>query len=288
LVFGIYLLMSPFLRRNLSTIILLVLILFILILVFWQPKFKQLAFLDHTYRVLEVAIAPVQKIVTNTGQSIRQEIDYLSRMKQLHRDLDYAKKENAILQQQIRWYKSDRQALTRLRKLLDLKEKLPYQTVAAEVIATSPSNYYFTITIDKGSNQGLKRNMIVLNTDGVIGRILQVAGSSSKVLLISDQRSAVGTVIDRTRARGIIDGIGKGYCKLTLEQTDTDLKLGDTMVTSGLGGIFPKDLVIGTISKIDRHPRSGWITSILVTPAANVYRTEEVLVIVHPTFTEIQ
>jgi rod shape-determining protein MreC len=280
--------MLSFLRRNLTTIILLFLIIFILILVIWQPKFKQLAFFDQTYRALEIGFAPIQKFVTNTGQSIRQEVDYLSRMKQLQRELDYAKKENAILQQQIRWYKSDRQALTRLRKLLDLKEKLPYQTIAAEVIATSPSNYYFTITIDKGSNQGLKRNMIVLTPDGVIGRILQVAGSSSKVLLISDQRSAVGTVIERTRARGIIDGMGKGYCKLTLEQTDTDLKLGDMLVTSGLGGVFPKDLVIGTISRIDRHPRSGWITSILVTPTANVYRTEEVLVIVHPTFAEIE
>ncbi|MFB3896095.1 MAG: rod shape-determining protein MreC [bacterium] len=280
--------MVSFLRRNLITIILLILIVFILILIFWQPKFKHLAFFDQTYRALQATIAPIEKVVTKTGQSLRQEIDYLSRMKQLHREVDYAKKENAILQQQIRWYKSDRQALTRLRKLLDLKEKLPYQTVAAEVIATAPSNYYFTITIDKGSNQGLKRNMIVLTPDGVVGRILQVAGSSSKVLLISDQRSAVGTVIERTRARGIIDGIGKGYCKLTLEQTDTDLKVGDILLTSGLGGVFPKDLVIGTISKIERHPRSGWITSILVTPAANVYRTEEVLVIVHPTFEEVQ
>lgn len=280
--------MLSFLRRNLTTFILLILIVFILLLIFWQPKFKQLAFFDHTYRVLQTGIAPLEKFVTNTNKLIRQEIDYFSRMKQLYREVDYAKKENAILQQQIRWYKSDRQALIRLRKLLDLKEKLPYQTVAAEVIATSPSNYYFTITIDKGSNQGLKRNMIVLSSDGVMGRILQVAGSSSKVLLISDQRSAVGTVIERTRARGIIDGIGKGYCKLTLEQTDTDVKLGDILVTSGLGGVFPKDLVIGTISRIDRHPRSGWITSILVTPAANVYRAEEVLVIVHPTFEEVQ
>jgi rod shape-determining protein MreC len=279
--------MLSFLRRHLSTVIFLILILFILCLIFWQPKLRQLAFFDRAYRTLETVIAPLNKFVTNSIQSIQQEFDYLSRMKQLYRELDYVKKENAILQQQTRWYKSDRQALTRLRKLLELKEKLPYQTIAAEVIATSPSNYYFTITIDKGSNQGLKRNMVVLSTDGVIGRILQVAAQSSKVLLISDQRSAVGAVIDRTRARGIIDGIGKGSCKLTLEQTDTDVKLGDTLVTSGLGGVFPKDLVLGTISKINRHPRSGWITSIFITPAANVFRIEEVLVILHPTFEEM-
>ncbi|MDI6783969.1 MAG: rod shape-determining protein MreC [bacterium] len=280
--------MVSFLRRHLNTVILLILILLILLLIFWQPKFRQLAFFDHAYRTLESAIAPLNKLVTNSVQTIQQEFDYLSRMKQLHRELNYAKKEKAILHQQISWYTSDRQALTRLRKLLELREKLPYQTVSAEVIATSPSNYYFTITIDKGSSQGLKRNMVVLSTDGVIGRVLQVAAQSSKVLLISDQRSAVGAVIDRTRARGIIDGIGKGAGKLTLEQTDTDVKIGDTLVTSGLGGVFPKDLVLGTISKIERHPRSGWITAILVTPAASVFRTEEVLVIVHPTFEEIK
>ena len=282
------LLMLSFIRRHLSTIILLILILFILLLIFWQPKLKQMAFYDMAYRTLETAIAPLNKLVTNSVQTIQQEFDYLSRMKQLQRELNYVKKENAILHQQIRWYTSDRQALTRLRKLLELREKLPYQTVSAEVIATSPSNYYFTFTIDKGSTQGLKRNMVVLSSDGVIGHVLQVATQSSKVLLISDQRSAVGAVIDRTRARGIIDGIGKGSCKLTLEQTDTDVKIGDTLVTSGLGGVFPKDLVLGTISKIERHPRSGWITSILVTPAADVFRTEEVLVIVHPTFEETE
>ena len=280
--------MVSFLRRHLSTVILLILIIFILILVFWQPKWKQLTFFDRAYRTVQPVLAPVNKVLTNTAKYIRLQLDYLSQRKQLQRDLNYVKKENAIIQQQIRWYTSDRQALTRLRKLLELKDKLPYQTVAAEVIATSPSNYYFTITIDKGSNQGLKRNMVVLTTDGVIGRILQVAASSSKILLISDQRSAVGAVIDRTRARGIIDGIGKGSCKLTLEQTDTDVKAGDSIVTSGLGGVFPKDLMLGTIGRIDRHPRSGWITSILVIPAANVFRTEEVSVIVHPTFEETE
>ncbi|MCX7918084.1 MAG: rod shape-determining protein MreC [bacterium] len=280
--------MLVFLRRHLSTIILLLLILLILLIIFWQPKWKQLPFFDRAYRTVQPMLTPIHKAVSKTLQYFQQELRYLARLKQLDRELNYIKKENAILRQQIRWYMSERQELNRLRKLLALKETLPYQTVAAEVIATSPSNYYFTITIDKGSQHGLKRNMVVLAADGVLGRILQVASNASKVLLISDQRSAVGAMIERTRARGIIDGIGKGQCKLTLEQTDIDVKLGDTVVTSGLGGVFPKDLVLGTITQIDRHPRSGWITAIFVTPTANVFRTEEVLVIVYPTFGELE
>lgn len=273
--------MFSFFRRNVSSIILLIFILFILLVIVWQPKLKHLTFFDHAYIILQTGFAPIHKVVTGCVHSAEQELDYLSRLKQLYQELNYTKKENAILQQQIRWYKSDRQALTRLRKLLELKEKVSYQTVAAEVIGTSPSNYYFTITIDKGRKDGIIRNMVVLDANGVIGRILQVAERSSKVLLISDQRSAVGALIERTRARGIIDGIGKGECKLTLEQTDTDIKVGDSVLTSGLGGVFPKDLMLGTITKIERHPRSGWIIAIQVTPAADVFRIEEVLVIMN-------
>lgn len=280
--------MFSFFRRYFSTIFLVILILLILFFMFWQPKWRAISFFDRAYRVVQTVFTPINKVVTDTTRSAQQELDYLSLLKQLHRELNYVKKENAILQQQIRWFKSDRQALTRLRKLLELKEKLPYQTLAAEVIATSPSNYYFTLTIDKGSNYGLKRNMVVLTTEGVIGRILQVAAQSSKVLLISDQRSAVGALVEKTRTRGIIDGIGKGKCRLILENTEMSIQEGDTIVTSGLGGVFPKDLILGTINQIERHPRSGWITSITVTPAANVFQTEEVLVIVHPTFAEIE
>lgn len=236
----------------------------------------------HVFNQTQSILRPILRMITFVENWTSYQTQFFLRQRFLNSETVDLQKENALLRKQVLENRVQEQELSRLRKLLDFKEKLPYQTVAAEVIASSPSNYYLTLILDKGAQEGVARNMVVVNEDGVIGRILQSAAHSSKVLLIADQRSAVSVMLERTQSRAILEGIGNGKCRLVLEDPQAKVKEGDRIFTAGLGGIFPKGLFVGTVERIDRDKRSGWATLIQVSPAADNYSVQEALIIVHP------
>jgi rod shape-determining protein MreC len=170
----------------------------------------------------------------------------------------------------------------RLRALLDFKEKnKTFQMVAAEVIGRDPSYWSKTMMIDKGSLDGLQKGFPVVVHRGIVGQITETTGHYSKVLLIIDQNSAVDSLLQGTRVRGIIKGdSAKGFFfEYVLRKGNVEI--GDMVISSGLDGVYPKGLRVGTVSEILRS-NSGIFQEIKVTPYVDLEKLEEVFVLFKP------
>lgn len=167
-----------------------------------------------------------------------------------------------------------------LRRLLELRERADLETAAAEVIGASASPDFRTMTVDKGASNGLARDMAVISPAGVVGRIILAGPRASKVQLIIDRNAAVGALIERTRAQGLVLGLGDNTLQMEYVPGTADVRPGDLVVTSGIDGIYPKGFVIGTVDAVDRGP--GTFHSISVQPAVDFSRVEEVLVVLTP------
>jgi len=171
-----------------------------------------------------------------------------------------------------------------LQKLLDMKSSVPLVTTAASVIAGGASPEFRTMTVDKGTGDGLKADMAVLAPAGVVGRIIMPSGRASKVQLLIDRDAAAGAVIERSRAQGVAVGTGTDRFRLDHVPGVADLKVGDRVVTSGIEGIYPKGFLIGQIESIDRQ--SGEFTNVVVRPAVEFSALESVLVVLNASASE--
>ena len=165
----------------------------------------------------------------------------------------------------------------RLQALLAFKEQFISQTMAAQVIGSSGSELSRSVYIDKGEHDGIKPDMAVITADGIVGKVLRVYGSTSLVLLIDDQTSGVGALLDKTRLQGILRGTPSGEVVLEKVMSDETVPAGEMVLTSGGDGIFPKGLLVGRVTKVS--PGSELFLNIRVRPAADLSRLEEVLVV---------
>jgi rod shape-determining protein MreC len=166
----------------------------------------------------------------------------------------------------------------RLQTLLAFKEQFISRTVAAQVIGSSGSDLSRIIYIDKGANAGIERDMAVMTADGIVGKVLVVYPSVSQVLLISDQSSGVGALLEKTRLQGVLRGTANGEVVLERVMSDEQVPVGETVLTSGGDQIFPKGLPVGTVSKVANG--KDLFLNIKIKPAANLSKLEEVLVLV--------
>ena len=165
----------------------------------------------------------------------------------------------------------------RLQALLAFKEQFISQTMAAQVIGSSGSEQSRSVFIDKGHNDGIQPDMAVITADGVVGKVLHVYRSTSLVLLIDDQTSGVGAILDKTRVQGILRGTPSGEVVLEKVMSDEAVPPGELVLTSGGDGVFPKGLLVGRVTKVT--PGSELFLNIGVRPAADLGRLEEVLVV---------
>jgi rod shape-determining protein MreC len=165
----------------------------------------------------------------------------------------------------------------RLQVLLAFKEQFISQTMAAQVIGSSGSELSRSVYIDKGETDGIKPDMAVITADGIVGKVLRVYGSTSLVLLIDDQTSGVGALLDKTRLQGILRGTPSGEVVLEKVMSDETVPAGEMVLTSGGDGIFPKGLLVGRVTKVS--PGSELFLTIRVRPAADLSKLEEVLVV---------
>lgn len=166
----------------------------------------------------------------------------------------------------------------RLRKLLAFKEKYLPSGVSAEVIARDTTSEYQTIRINKGHDVGLKRKMPVMTPAGAVGQVSNVWEHFSDVLLMTDRNHAMDTIVQRSRARGIVKGGLNSTCELYYVARTDDIAVGDILVTSGMEGIFPKGLLVGTVTQVEKK-KYGVSQRIEVTPTANLGKLEEVFVV---------
>ena len=165
----------------------------------------------------------------------------------------------------------------RLRSLLDLKEGMGTSTVAASVIANNTLGLSHTMLIDRGSASGLKPNMPVVSSMGVVGRVWTVAPHVAKIQLITDAQAGTAVLVQRSRVQGILLGSGTGLANLDYVTMHDDVVKGDLLVTSGQDGIYPKGLPVGEVDRLG-EPR-GVLRTIQIAPRADFRRLEEVLVL---------
>ena len=166
----------------------------------------------------------------------------------------------------------------RLKKLLELKGSLHAPAVAASVIGEDGYPWFKTIVINRGAADGLREGLPVVASDGIVGQVVKVAVGSSRVLLLTDHASGIAGTVQRSRARGVVKGKGGGWCSLDFTLHQEDVKVGDEIVSSGIGGIFPKGLPIGEITMVKKGDY-GIFQTVEVRPKVNLSRLEEVLVI---------
>ena len=166
----------------------------------------------------------------------------------------------------------------RLQTLLAFKEQFISRTVAAQVIGSSGSDLSRIVYIDKGENAGIKRDMAVMTADGIVGKVLLVYPSVSQVLLISDQSSGVGAILEKTRLQGVLRGTANGEVVLERVMADEQVPVGENVLTSGGDQIFPKGLPVGTVTKVGTGKEL--FLNIKIRPAADLSKLEEVMVLV--------
>ena len=170
------------------------------------------------------------------------------------------------------------QTAHRLESLLGLQSLYNLKSVGARIISGSTDSWSSTVTIDKGSTSGLAVGMPVTDANGAIGQIIKCGPTSSTVRLITDENSAVSALVQSSRSQGVLSGSVDGTLRLTRVRTDQMVEVGDTVVTSGLGGVFPKGLPLGTVLSVERTSGSMYY-DIEVEALSSAESFEEVLVI---------
>ena len=169
-------------------------------------------------------------------------------------------------------------ANARLKALLDLKGTLDSPSLAVSVIGDDSSAWFKTLVVDRGAADGLLEGMPVLAAGGAVGRLVKVAAHSSRVLLLTDHASAIAALVQRSRARGVVRGMGSGRCSLEFTVKEEDVKVGDTVISSGVGGVFPKGVPIGEVTMVKKG-EYGVFQTIEVRPTVTIGNLEEMLVL---------
>lgn len=230
--------------------------------------------------------AEVQRAATSAIATVHDNwINYVA-LQDVRAENARLKEENAALQVGLQQERALAQQSRTLQSLLDLKTAVQLKTTSASVIAGGASPEFRTMTIDKGTGDGLASDMAVLAPAGVVGRIIMPARRAAKVQLLIDRDAAAGAIVERSRAQGVVVGTGTDRFRLDHVPGAADIQVGDRVVTSGIEGIYPKGFLIGQIQSIDRQ--SGEFTNVVVDPAVQFSELETVLVVVTPTPGEAQ
>ena len=261
------------LGKYLSCIVLIILTLFILSInsedkLSWTP----------VERILVEVTAPVQNFITQTVRMTKDVwLKYFFLVDVYESNLKLKREINAIRMENAR-YRELLASLPRIERLLNLTQKYKWPVIAARVIGWDPSGWFQSVIIDKGENAGLKLDMPVVNSYGIVGRVVSVSPSYAKVLLIIDQNSAVDCIDQRTRDRGMVKGKNTSVCDVAYMNKSCEVKKGDIIVTSGFGGVFPKGIPIGTVTEV-KQVQGELFKQVKIKTCVDFSKLEEVLII---------
>ncbi len=231
-------------------------------------------------------VSPPERLIHASGMGI-------AGAWQNYLDLRHVRQQNQDLQKTIDRMRLEQAALLedarqgqRLQALLQFQEKYIYKTMAAQIIGTSGSNQSHVVYLDKGSSEGLARDMAVITPDGIVGKVREVYPHSAQVLLINDQTSGAGVILETTRIRGILRGNASGQPQIVGIMSDNRIKPGEKVLTAGGDEIFPRGLPVGEVAKVVRDPERDSFIDVILKPAAQLDRLDEVLVLtsVEPRF----
>lgn len=258
---------------------LLALIIFLLIIKFYTSNKQELTMAE---RMVNRVFVPFQKAVVLIDNKIESYSYLLRSQKKLQEDIaEYQKQlsELKIENQRLKEYEAEAKRLQSLLYFKDLNGS-NFDLLGARIIARSSSNWYKIVTIDRGTADGIQKNMPVINPDGLVGCIASSDLHTSQVYLITDREIAVGVILQETRdTRGIVEGTGDNDI-LTMVNIPyyAEIEAGQTVITSGFSEIYPKGIRLGTIEKVVRE-ENGLLLTANVKPAVNFDRLEEVFII---------
>jgi rod shape-determining protein MreC len=245
-----------------------------------------LMYVDQRFHHLEAMrstlswlIAPVQYLVDAPVSAGRYAGDWLTRHNRLLEENARLRDEQLVLRAHLQKYQTLVRENSRLRELLGSASKIGEDVVVAELLSVDLDPTKRLITINKGYEHGLRNGHAIIDADGVMGQILHAGPLTSSAMLITDPSHAIPVQINRTGLRTVAFG-STNPSELVLQPiaATADVKVGDLLVTSGLGGRFPPDYPVARISKVNRLPGKGFV-EVVATPVAQLYRSREVLVI---------
>lgn len=269
--------MSAFLKRHQIIIVSVFLILVSLHLTLTDKKEAARGVLIK--EILNAAVSPLQRgvlTIYNSGASLIDDYVYIVGVKDennaLKETVVQLRGENNRLREEILFN-------ARLKEMLPYAAAAPFQAVAARITAFSIDGWTRTIVINMGSADGIRKDMAVITPTGIVGRVMEAGKGASRVLLGTDPRSNVDIIVQRTRIKGVVEGSGDASLYLKYIRQLEDVHVGDDIVTSGLSGIYPKGLMVGTVAKIEKGA-DNFFNVIEVKPSVDINRRlEEVLVV---------
>lgn len=232
---------------------------------------------------INTVFLPIQQVIKWPFNKMENSIDFFVDMKNLAEENERLNKENIELKERVRQLEIDGIENSQLRDMLNLTKK--YETsnaIVAEVISMDSSIWFDVFTINKGEKDGIKNNMTVLTPQGLVGKVTQTFSTTAQVTSILDVNNAVSARLTKTgdliTTKGDMNLVDKGLLKLKYVTSDVNLAEGDVVETSGMGGIYPKGIFIGTISKVEQDNKTMKTYAVLE-PGVDFNKISEVLVI---------
>ena len=223
----------------------------------------------------------VQRALTSGLSGIRQVWSGYVGLRNLKAENDDLKRQLAAIQVAAQEQRALADRAAGFEKLLELRDRVKLQTTAAEIIGAAAAPDFRTLTIDKGTRQGLKADMAVIAAAGVVGRLVVPSAGAAKVQLLIDRNAAAGAIVERTRAQGVVVGVGEERLEMQFVSEASDITVGDVVVTSGIDTIYPKGFVVGRVESVEKNGPA--FKRIVVKPAVDFSQLEEVLVVLTPT-----
>jgi len=266
--------MNGFIVKNRKLIVILLLFTILFWLVTVQVKKGRLTLLEKPVLAVSGFFERIIACPFNAVQSIGKGYVFLVGVErenqQLKADLDRLRIENQVANELL--MENDR-----LRELVNFKKLQPPSTVVVQVIGKELSSASSTITINKGSDEGIQKEMAVITADGVVGKVQSVVHNAAKIILLTDPGSTLAVRVQRNREEGLLEG-KLVNCALKYVSYYADIQEGDLLITSGLDGIYPKGFAVGTVIKVVKREASAFQT-VVVQPAVRFSRLEEALVL---------
>ncbi|MBW2108537.1 MAG: rod shape-determining protein MreC [Deltaproteobacteria bacterium] len=228
--------------------------------------------------IVMAAVSPFQEGITRSVVFLEDLWRHYFYLVSVGRQNDALSRELAQAKMQNSRYVESAKTCERLRRLLEIKTALPQKTLFAEVVGRDPSGWFQAIVINRGTGDGVAKGMPVIAPDGIVGQVVIASYDYSKVMLMIDRSSAIDALVQRNRARGIVAGEADALCRFKYVLRKADVRVGDVIVSSGLDGLFPKGLRLGTVAKVTRE-RPGIFQDVRVKPFVDFDTLEEVLII---------
>ncbi len=228
--------------------------------------------------LLPEILSPGLRLVQASYSAVRGGAGYLQ-------DLDRLTRENADLEIRVNDLSREltRRAeieseVVRLRQLVGLASAIPEKGRFARIIGRSPDNWHARVYVDRGTKDGVAVDAVVMAPQGVVGRVMHAGNHVAEISLLTDPGNQISCIDQRSRSPGVVAGEGEATLVMRYLQQQVDFRIGDTLVTSGLGGVYPKGLPLGKVARVLRHPNA--ITpQVTVVPEADLDRLEEVLIL---------